>query len=280
MGDEYNETVNELTKRVLSGRARLGREDTESGRETRTAAGVGAQIIAADQGGIPAAASVRKEYDADKPVRAAIEQAVEGWAKSSGYWKSEDEVAKVSHDGQMLTKGGENRVYLSTDGKTITKFNNPYKRNDGGLLKALRNIDVFNKLFPEAAYKVVGYARDKEGNFNIVMEQPFVEGKQYEMDPYFDEGIADKVVEYFKERGLEPVEEGVYTEFNNEKYYVWDIHNGNVVVDTKGNVHVIDANVKYNEQYKKEVYGEDGFTLEDVESSAEYRESGNEPHPQ
>jgi hypothetical protein len=127
-GEEYNETVNELTERVLSGRARLGREDSESGREVNTAAEVGVQIISADQGGIPAAASVRKEYDADAPVRKQIETAVESWAKSSGYWISEDEVAKSSHDGKMLAEGGESRVYLSPDGNTITKYNEGYKK--------------------------------------------------------------------------------------------------------------------------------------------------------
>ena len=267
MGEEYNEKVNELTKRVLSGRARLGGEDTESGAATLTAALIGAEIISADQGRVRAAASVRQEHDAEESVRAKTEQAVEEWAKSSGFWKSEDDLAKVSHNGQMLTKGGENRVYLSADGKTITKFNNPYKRNEGGLLGALQNIEVFNKLFPEAAYKVVGYTRDKDGNFNIVMEQPFIDGKQYDEDAYYDNGIVDKVIDYFKEIGLEPAEEGVNTEFSNEKYYVQDIHHGNVVELKDGSVVVIDANVKLNDWYKDKVYGKDSFVLEDKEKT-------------
>lgn len=265
-GEDYNETVNELTSRVLSGRARLGREDKESGREVLTAAGVGAQIIAADKGGIPAAASIRAEHDADKPVRAQIEEAIEEWAKPSGYWMSEDNVAQSSYDGKMLTKGGESKVYLSPDGKTVTKFNDPYQRNDGGLLKALRNIEVFNKLFPESAYKVVGFARDKSGRFNIVLEQQFIQGEQHEMEDYFQKGIDKKVEQYFDDRSMTDVY-GDGVEFANEKYYVKDIHNGNVVVDKAGNVHIIDANAKYNEQYKGNVYGKDGFVLEDVETS-------------
>ena len=62
----------------------------------------------------------------------------------------------------MFSRGSESRVYLSLDRTTVTKYLDPYQRNDGGLLMALRNISIFNHLFPDAAYRVVGYSRDDD----------------------------------------------------------------------------------------------------------------------
>lgn len=264
-GEEYNGTVNEIAERVLSGRARIRREDTESGRRTRTKAQIGAEIISANRGGIPAANSVRAEFNEDAPSRARIEDAIEQWAKANGLWIDENAVKESSHEKNLLGAGEESRVYLSEDGNTVTKFNDPYQRVNGGLLKALRNIDVFNTLFPVAPYKVVGYTRDADGKFRVVTEQPFVDGVQYDFEDYLRGGAETKVVEMFNEMGMEPVE-GDTTTYANEKYHVRDIHYGNVVEDNNGNMVVIDANPKYNEQYKKNVYGEDGFTLEDVDN--------------
>ena len=72
-GKDYYGTVNELTERVLSRRARLGREDQEGGRESRTAVQIGGEIISADRGGVPAAVSIRAEYNEDAPVRKQID---------------------------------------------------------------------------------------------------------------------------------------------------------------------------------------------------------------
>ncbi len=72
---------------------------------------------------------------------------------------------------------------------------------------ALRNISIFNHLFPDAAYRVVGYSRDDDDRFRIVVEQPFVFGREYSFEDYLHLGIEDRVIGMFAEMGMFPVEE-------------------------------------------------------------------------
>ena len=82
---------------------------------------------------------------------------------------------------------------------------------------ALRNISIFNHLFPDASYKVVGYSRDA-----------------------------------------------------NDKYYVKDVHYGNVIEQKDGKLVVIDANATYNEGYKRELLNNGELYILTHDSSNQY----------
>ena len=125
---------------------------------------------------------------------------------------------------------------------------------------ALRNISIFNHLFPDAAYRVVGYSRDDDDCFRIVVEQPFVFGREYSFEDYLHLGIEDRVIGMFAEMGMFPVEDDT-TFFANEKYYVRDIHYGNIIEQKDGKLVVIDANSSYNEHYLREFSDDIGFYL-------------------
>ena len=153
----------------------------------------------------------------------------------------------------MFSKGSESRVYLSTDKRVVTKFVDPYQRNDGGLFMALKNISIFNHLFPDAPYQVVGYSRDVKDRFRIVVEQPFIYGREYSFEDYLRGGIEARVVKMFAEMGMEPVERDTTT-FANDKYYVRDVHYGNIIEQKDGKIVVIDANATYNDLYRSELF--------------------------
>lgn len=256
--NSYYDKINELAERIVSGRAQIGREDKAGWHEALTTAQVGAEIISADRGGIPAAVSACSFED--RSLRRLIEDAVEGWAKASGIWFKEQAILKSSFNGEMFSRGSESRVYLSLDRTTVTKYLDPYQRNDGGLLMALRNISIFNHLFPDAAYRVVGYSRGDDDRFRIVVEQPFVFGHEYSFEDYLHLGIEDRVIGMFAEMGMFPVEDDT-TFFANEKYYVRDIHYGNIIEQKDGKLVVIDANSSYNEHYLREFSDDIGFYL-------------------
>ena len=93
--EDYYDKINKLAERIVSGRAQIGREDFSGWRETLTTAQVGAEIISADRGGVSAAIPICAVED--RSIRRPIEEAVEGWAKSSGLWRSEEEVLKECH---------------------------------------------------------------------------------------------------------------------------------------------------------------------------------------
>lgn len=258
--DNYYDKINELAERIVSGRAQIGRENMPGWREALTTAQVGAEIISAERGGISAAISICPVED--RSFRRPVEDAVEDWAKSSGLWFQEEATFKSSFNGEMFSRGSESRVYLSLDRKLVTKYIDPYQRNDGGLFMALRNISIFNHLFPDAAYKVVGYSRDTNDRFRIVVEQPFIFGREYSFEDYLHLGVESRVVNMFAEMGMEPVE-GDTTTFANDKYYVKDVHYGNVIEQKDGKLVIIDANATYNEGYKRELFNNDEFYLFD-----------------
>ena len=250
MNDYYGK-INKLAERIVSGRAQIGREDFSGWRETLTTAQIGAEIISADRGGISAAVSICSVED--RTIRRPIEDAVEEWAKTSRLWHSEEDTMNSSYNKEMFSRGSESRVYLSIDKKIVTKYVDPYQRNDGGLFMALRNISIFNHLFPDAAYKVVGYSRDKNDRFRIILEQPFIYGREYSFENYIQCGVEGRVVNMLAEMGMEPVEHDTTT-FANDKYYVKDVHYGNIIEQKDGKLVVIDANATYNDYYRSELF--------------------------
>ena len=166
---EYYDKVNKLAEGIVSRRETLGREDSAGRRDTLTTAQVGAEIISADRGGVPATVSTCPFEN--RSLRRPIESVVEGWARYSGLWFKEEDILKFSFNNEMFSRGSESRVYLSLDRTVVTKYLDPYQRNDGGLLMALKNISIFNHLFPDAAYRVLGYSRDHDDRFRIVVEE-------------------------------------------------------------------------------------------------------------
>ena len=258
--EDYYGKINKLAKRIISGRAQFGQENMPGWCEALTTAQVGAEIISAERGGISAAVSICTFED--RSIRRPIEDAVEDWAKFSGFWFQEENTFKSSFNGEMFSRGCESRVYLSIDRKLVTKFIDPYQRNDGGLFMALRNISIFNHLFPDASYKVIGYSRDTNDRFRIVVEQPFIFGREYSFEDYLHLGVEKRVVDMFAEMGMDPVE-GDTTTFANDKYYVKDVHSGNIIEQKDGKLVVIDANATYNDAYKNELFNSIEFSVLD-----------------
>ena len=263
-GKDYHDTVTELAERITDGRASLLGEPEKSKRGTNTRVRAACQIIASDRGRVSSAEKGSKAYNRE------IETEIESWAKENNAVVSEQEVESQSFGNEIFGEGGEARAYLSKDRKTITKFLDPYKRNENSLSKCLENIGVHNAIFWDTPYKVVGVCRDITGKFRLVVEQPFVEGKQYtedELSEYFD-GPMQKVIEYFESLGFHGVDNTDGTEFSNGVYYIKDIHFGNVIFTKSGKPRIIDADVKYNLQYRKKLFGDKEFGITDNESSA------------
>lgn len=244
---DYNETVNILSERVADGRADLYGVSPQPGRETQDRVSAAIEIIAADRERQDAQSSVKSD-DAELRKRN-IEDAVVDWAKENGKYVEETDISKSSLEN--IPEGGEARVYIARDYSKVTKFVDPYVRNNSIKL-CMENTRLFNELFPESAYTVTGVSRDKDGNLRIVMEQPFIDGKTYtepELDEY--DKASEKTKAMFESLGLYDVD-GDGLRFKNDKYFVSDIHFGNVVFDADGNPHIIDADVKYYGKYRRD----------------------------
>lgn len=149
---------------------------------------------------------------------------LEVFAKENNYWVEDYEKL-----GEYIGKGMESQVFLSKDGTKVYKVNDLELYNTP--IGYLNTISEHNKLFPESAYKVVGFTkRNDTNNFSFVLEQPFVEAErgatQEEVNSEMDKLGFDK-----------SISELIFTKDNVE---ILDLHEGNVIVDKLGNVFFID----------------------------------------
>ena len=95
---------------------------------------------------------------------------------------------------------------------------------------------MHNAYFPETALTVLGFGRDAEGNFKIVVEQPFIKGNRMS-----DEEIA----EYMRHMGFELHNPRNWT-YATPEIYLSDMHDENVIRSDSGNVFVIDCDIRIN----------------------------------
>ena len=250
---EYYDTVDILSKRIADGRADLYGIPPRTGGKAPGRISAGIEIIAAGRIEQDARGADESNENKLRLGKLETEKAVEDWAKGKGAYYTEDDIAKKSKDGKPCAEGGEAIVYVSKDFSKVTKLVDPYKRNEDSIQLCMENTRLFNELFPDSAYTVTGVARDKNGKFRIVMEQPYLDGKQYDRNSLesYENGPSQAKDALMKSLGLKDVD-GDGLEFKNDKYYVSDLHYGNVVFDKDGKPHIIDADVKYYGRYRRE----------------------------
>ena len=114
---------------------------------------------------------------------------------------------------------------------------------------ALDRIAIHNTVFPETALQVIGFGRTEQGDFAVLVRQPFI--------LINDEVISDdETIAFMKEIGFEETAGpggnigSVHSEFSNSDYYIADLHKENIVryVDQYGMpfYFVIDCMAYYN----------------------------------
>lgn len=157
---------------------------------------------------------------------------IEQWAKKTGCWIENTDIAIPELLGTEIAQGGEAHVY--DNGTSLVKvigldyFVQP--------ILALDRITLHNAYFPATRMIVLGFGRDSDGMFNIIVEQPFIQG--YRMD---DKEIA----EYATKLGYQLVNPKNWT-FATERIYLSDMHDENVIRSNKGNVFVVDCDIRIN----------------------------------
>jgi hypothetical protein len=157
---------------------------------------------------------------------------IEEWAKAVGVWIDDIDESFTNAFGERIAEGGEAIVY--DHGATLVKtigldyFVEP--------ILALDRISLHNAYFPETALAVLGFGRDAEGNFKIVVEQPFIKGNRMS-----DEEIA----EYMRHMGFELRNPRNWT-YATPEIYLSDMHDENVIRSDSGNVFVIDCDIRIN----------------------------------
>lgn len=114
----------------------------------------------------PTSTTVKKEFESQSIIKKEQRELLIKYCDKNDFWATQLPTSQT-----YLTRGGEARVYLSADGKSVIKI------NDGiyyaTWLEFLNSLLLHNLLFPNTSYQLAGFT--KEGNEILaVLHQPFV----------------------------------------------------------------------------------------------------------
>ena len=164
------------------------------------------------------------------------EQEIEEYARQRGIWV--ENTIKTFNDlyGERLGSGQEAIVWRK-DGNTVIKSSNTLQYEDLQLF--LDRLVLHNTLFPASAQKLVGFGTDKNGDFEVIIEQPFI--------PEAEEATPQEIKDYLAKLGFEQ-----YVGFGGgERYKTTDVLLNdaaprNFVKTESGNIIPIDLILKIN----------------------------------
>lgn len=157
-----------------------------------------------------------------------IEQrAAEQMAKSQGFWIPMMDVFDLGVPGPS---GHENDTYVAEKG--VYKVNNLL--NNGSIVSLLQKILLHNTIFPDTAYSFYGFAGFDGRTVQPILNQPRVANAQPASQIMIDTYMAALGFEKTSENG----------HFTNGKYEAWDLLPRNVLVDSEGDIYVVDAEIK------------------------------------
>ncbi len=172
------------------------------------------------------------DYQRECECGAKQEIAIEEWAKATGLWTDNVDKQLSQTLGEQIAEGGEAKVY--DHGATLIKsigldyFIQP--------IYALDRIALHNTYFPETRLFVIGFGRDNNNEFKIIVEQPFINGQ-----PVCDAEIAD----YMKQMGFELKNPRNWT-YATPDIYLSDMHDENIIRSATGSIFVVDCDIRIN----------------------------------
>ena len=177
--------------------------------------------------------SALSDYQRECKLGAQQESIIEQWAIAVGVWTDsvDEQLPKVL--GEQIAEGGEAKVY--DHGSTLIKsigldyFIQP--------IFALDRITLHNTYFPETSLTVLGFGRNSDGEFKIIVEQPFIDGQ-----PVSDEDIKN----YMCQMGFELKNPRNWT-YTTPDIYLSDMHDENVIRSkTTNTIFVVDCDIRIN----------------------------------
>lgn len=157
---------------------------------------------------------------------------LEQWARKVGCWTEDVDKEYEKLFGAQLAEGGEAHVY--DNGSTIIKRIGLDYYILPSLL--LDRISLHNTLFPSTRMVVLGFGRTTDGEFQILVKQNFIIGSR----------LTDAEIQSFTESiGFKLINPRNWT-YATPSIYLSDMHDENVLLSPKGNIFVIDCDIRIN----------------------------------
>ena len=155
--------------------------------------------------------TVKSEFESKAIIKEKQVGFLKSYAEKEGLW-----LESLPDDCQYLTEGGESKVYLTEDGRSVIKS------NDAGYYATwteyFNSLLLHNLLFPNTAYSLIGFT-EFDRNLFAVIRQPFVNGEQ---------AALEHIEEFLNFNGFTKTRRQDY--FNSELGLVLeDMHDENVI---------------------------------------------------
>lgn len=177
----------------------------------------------------------QKEVTGDQGLARRQENLLENWAKEKGIWIDNTTTNLNNQYGEPFASEGEANVYLAQDGKTVVKEISMAYYIEPHLM--LDRIVLHNSLFSDTKMNLTHFGRNSEGEFVVIVEQPFVGGER---------PTQEEIVAFMATLGFKPYNKR-NTEFKNDEIGVLinDLHDENVLKVGKS-FFVIDGDFRIN----------------------------------
>jgi hypothetical protein len=155
-------------------------------------------------------------------------------------------------DGESINNGTENTVYLSKDGRNVIKVNNFFFLNDDDFeFEHTRDLKYFfdrilahNLLFPEVAYRIIGFTKDKANQVCAVMKQPYIPNYEYATRGLIENELEKRgFIKTILGKGINFGLNG----YTNDAYELTDAKPQNVLKDKHGILYFVDLDISKNQ---------------------------------
>ena len=163
------------------------------------------------------------------------ERLVEAWARITGCWFECPDLY-LSSLSEIKDYGTESVVYFDIDNFVVRKLISLKHYNV--LRLALDRIIIHNAIFSDSALRVIGFGRNRESQFVVVVEQVYCAGtmvtERERRDFMYALGFEDAGADF-----------GMHLNYKSPSLYIGDLNDYNVIKGESG-IHVIDADCRLN----------------------------------
>ncbi|MCQ2217137.1 MAG: hypothetical protein MJZ33_01475 [Paludibacteraceae bacterium] len=165
----------------------------------------------------------------------AQERELQSWAEEKGVWVPNSEELLVANYGPMMAQGAEAKVFGKQGDTHVVKLRTSIYATLG---RALESIALHNALFPETIMRVVGFTRDKDSLFRVILTQPYIECLRLATKEEIDAMVGKKG---FLDNG-----DGHGINYLSDRLHLEDMHPANVFVESHSGLPIcIDCIVKF-----------------------------------
>lgn len=173
--------------------------------------------------------SVKREFQYAEAQANVIEQ----WAKAAHCWIDKADAKFSALFGPQIAEGGEAKIFYKNGNTVIKSIGLDYYIQP---ILALDRVSLHNTYFQETRLTVLGFGRNADGEFKIIVEQPFIIGSSLS---------DDKIQTFATNMGFTLKNPKNWT-YATPEIYLSDLHDENVIVSNNGNVFIVDCDIRIN----------------------------------